>query len=46
MTKVRTLSAFSTGLAVSALRRRFGELLFCFKGDDYADLMAKLHALL
>jgi aminomethyltransferase len=31
---------------VKALRKRFGELLFCFSGDEYAELLQKLHELL
>jgi len=31
---------------VKELRRRFAELRFCFRGDEYADLMEKLHKLL
>jgi aminomethyltransferase len=31
---------------VKALRKRFGELLFCFSGNEYAELLQKLHELL
>ncbi len=31
---------------VKALRERFSELRFCFRGDEYADLLQKLHELL
>ncbi len=31
---------------VKALRERFLELQFCFRGDEYADLLNKLHGLL
>jgi len=31
---------------VKALRERFSELQFCFRGDEYAELLQKLHELL
>jgi aminomethyltransferase len=31
---------------VKALRKRFRELRFCFRGDEYADALQKLHQLL
>ncbi|MBW1743571.1 MAG: glycine cleavage system protein T, partial [Deltaproteobacteria bacterium] len=31
---------------VKELRRRFAELQFCFRGDEYADIVEKLHKLL
>jgi aminomethyltransferase len=31
---------------VKALRERFSELQFCFRGDEYSDLIQKLHTLL
>jgi aminomethyltransferase len=31
---------------VKALRERFSELQFCFRGDEYADMLHKLHELL
>ena len=31
---------------VKALRGRFCELQFCFRGNEYADVMEKLHELL
>ncbi len=31
---------------VKALRKRFRELRFCFRGDEYADVLQKLHELL
>jgi aminomethyltransferase len=31
---------------VKALRERFRELRFCFRGDEYADVLQKLHELL
>ncbi|MEE8551761.1 MAG: glycine cleavage system aminomethyltransferase GcvT [Desulfobacterales bacterium] len=31
---------------VKALRERFSELKFCFRGDEYAELLQKLHELL
>ena len=31
---------------VRALRKRFGQLQFCFGGDEYAELVQKLHKLL
>ncbi|MBK5100591.1 MAG: glycine cleavage system protein T, partial [Desulfobacteraceae bacterium] len=31
---------------VRALRKRFGQLQFCFGGDEYAELVQKLHQLL
>ena len=31
---------------VKALRKRFSELQFCFRGDEYAELLKKLHELL
>jgi aminomethyltransferase len=31
---------------VKALREQFGELQFCFSGDEYSDLIQKLHTLL
>lgn len=31
---------------VKALRERFSELQFCFRGNEYADVMEKLHELL
>ncbi len=31
---------------VKALRERFSELRFCFRGDEYADMLQKLHKLL
>ena len=31
---------------VKALRKRFSQLRFCFRGDEYADVLQKLHELL
>jgi hypothetical protein len=31
---------------VKAFRKRFCELRFCFRGDEYADVVQKLHQLL
>jgi hypothetical protein len=31
---------------VKRLRERFCELQFCFRGNEYADVMEKLHELL
>jgi len=31
---------------VKALRKRFSQLRFCFRGDEYADMLQKLHELL
>jgi hypothetical protein len=34
------------GDQVKALRERFHELQFCFRGDEYQDVLKKLHELL
>jgi len=34
------------GHEVKKLRQRFSELQFCFRGDEYNDLLQKLHELL
>jgi hypothetical protein len=30
---------------VKALRERFGELRYCFRGEEYADVLQELHNL-